>query len=107
MIGPTAYELALPGSLKCHPVIHISPLQPYHDPTKGFPHRHIIPPPPVTIDGEQEFEVEKILDHNHRFQKYGKGSPKLFYLVKWKGHPDSANTWEPVHFLQHAKSVIR
>jgi len=62
-IGPTAYELALPGSLKCHPVIHISQLQPYHDPIKGFPHCHIIPPPPVTIDGEQEFEVEKILDH--------------------------------------------
>jgi len=36
---------------------------------------------------ETEFEIEKILD------KRGAGRT-LQYFVKWKGYPDSDNTWE-------------
>jgi len=38
-------------------------------------------------DEEQEYEVQKIVD------KRGKGK-SLQYMVKWKGYPDSDNTWE-------------
>src|SRR6266702_3704876 len=47
-------------------------------------------PPPDLIDGEQEFEVEKILD----VQPRGRGR-KMHFLVKWKGYPTSDNSWEP------------
>ncbi len=46
--------------------------------------------PPDLIEGEQEFEVEKILDAQPR----GRGR-KMHFLVKWKGYPTSDNSWEP------------
>jgi len=45
------------------------------------------PPPPIVIDGEEEWEVEEILDscwHRRRFQ----------FLVKWKGFSREHNSWE-------------
>ena len=43
-----------------------------------------IPPPPVKIDGEKEYEVEEILDRQER-----RGKTK--YLVKWKGYTVEEN----------------
>jgi len=45
------------------------------------------PPPPIVIDGEEEWEVEEILNsrwHQRRFQ----------FLVKWKGFSREHNSWE-------------
>ena len=41
---------------------------------------------------DEMYKVEKVL-HG----KYFNG--KLHYLVKWKGYPSSANTWEPESHL--------
>ena len=45
-------------------------------------------PPPDLIDGEEEYEVEPILDS----QRSGRGR-KLQYLVQWKGYSDTENQW--------------
>src|SRR5258708_14272184 len=45
-------------------------------------------PPPELEEGEEEYEVEKILDH----RKFSRGR-KLQYMIKWKGYPDSENQW--------------
>ena len=45
-------------------------------------------PPPDLVDGEEEYEVEEILDS----RKHGRGR-KVQYLVKWKGYPSSDNQW--------------
>ncbi len=56
-IGDQAYQLELPPTMKIHDVFHISLLRPYHE-------DGAYQPPPVTIllDGEEEFEVDSVLD---------------------------------------------
>jgi hypothetical protein len=56
------------------------------------------PPPPTLVDGEEEYEVEAILDSRMRYNR-------LEYLAKWKGYDKSYNQWE-VHTQVHAKPKI-
>lgn len=59
--------LSILSSMKIHPVIHISLLEPaIQDPVP----RQIMPPPlPVEIDGHAEWQVEEILDSRTRYRK--------------------------------------
>jgi hypothetical protein len=59
-------------------------LTPFHE-TKEYGQNYPQPPPKV-IDGEEEFEVEEIIDKcTYRKKKQ--------YLVKWLGYPASDNSW--------------
>jgi Chromo (CHRromatin Organisation MOdifier) domain len=58
-------------------------------------------PPPDLIDGEAEYEVEQI--HSHR--TWGR-CKTLQYLIKWKGYPESDNTWENADQI-HAPTLIK
>lgn len=49
----------------------------------------------------EEFEVEAIRD-----SKSNRKRGELF-LVKWKGWPDKANTWEPKENLAHAADILK
>ena len=64
--------------MRVHNVFHVSKLKTFHDDGRIQP-----PPPPITVDGETEYEVEKI--YNHRIVKRGKSS-RTEYLVRWKGY---------------------
>ena len=57
------------------------------------------PPPPIMVDGEEEYEVEAILRHK------GKGARRL-YQVLWKGHPVTEASWEPESHLHNASSLL-
>ena len=59
-IGTSAYKLAFPPSMKIHNTIHISLLEPFQD--YRFPSQIQEPPPPIQIDGEEEHELDKIID---------------------------------------------
>jgi len=52
-------ELELPKSIKIHPVVNVSRVQLYNTQVEG---QKKIPPKLVIIEGEEEFEVEKILN---------------------------------------------
>ena len=96
--GPLTYQLSLPDRWKIHPVFHITLLSPYRENTahgKNFPE-----PPPDLIEGEHEYEVESILSAR------GKGKRRR-YLIKWKGYPDSENTWEPEENLERSQDLLK
>ena len=85
-LSPITYQLELPPQWKIHDVFHADLLTPYHE-TK-FHGPNFTKPPPDLIDGEEEYEIEEVLQS----RRYGRGR-KVQYLVKWKGYPDSENQW--------------
>ncbi|MBW0497573.1 hypothetical protein O181_037288 [Austropuccinia psidii MF-1] len=84
-----AYHLKLPSQWKfIHPVFHISLFKPVK--TSKNPNQHQEPPPPIIIEGQEEWEVSQILDSKLKRRK-------LWYLVEWKGFSQDPerSTWEP------------
>ena len=67
-------------------MFHIDLLTPYKETNMHGP--NFIKPPPDLINGEEEYEVETILDS----RRWGRGR-KLQYLVKWKGYSEAENQW--------------
>ena len=92
-VGELAYRLELPKSLKIHNVLSVSRLSPWFDDGTHKPP----PPEPVQVDGEEEYEVDKILDS--RFYRN-----QLQYLVSWKGYGAGENTWEPLWCFDSGKA---
>jgi hypothetical protein len=106
VISDTAYQLELPHSMRIHPTFHVSKLKPYRDGSAIFPWRNqpSRPSPEILPDGEEAWEVERIIDKRQR--KYGRNT-RTEYLVHWKGYPDHDRTWEPASSLKHAAQSVR
>ena len=66
IISSNAIELELPSSVRIHPIVNVSRIRRYRDQVKG---QKVTPPPPVEIQGEMEYEVEKILSKRKRYGK--------------------------------------
>jgi hypothetical protein len=60
LVGLMACQLELPPQFKIHNVFHVSLLEPYHE--NQIPECHREPPTPVEIEGQEEFEVQEVLD---------------------------------------------
>ena len=60
-VSPIAYKVQLPTSWGIHDVFHASLLSPYHETASHGP--NFSRPPPDLIDGEEEYEVECIINH--------------------------------------------
>ena len=89
-IPDTANKLDLPETMRCHPVFQVSLLRRYVDPAEGFPSRWPKTPEPIIVDGEAEYEIEKILQD--RVRRVRNRIVEEF-LVKWRDFPDSHNEW--------------
>jgi len=57
-------------------------------------------PVPVIIEGEEEWEVEHILN-----KRKVKGKDK--YLVRWKGFTAESDTWEGRENLKNVQEAIK
>lgn len=100
VVSPHAYRLELPRAINIHPVFHVSLLRPVA--TDSLPGQRQAPPPPVEVDGAEEFLVEDILDS--RWERRGRGPPRLKYTVKWVGYNEP--TEEPAHYLKNAREIV-
>ena len=98
VLSDVDYQLALPPALKVQDVFHVDHLSPY----KGNEVNGLEPPPPepITIKGEEEYEVDHIRDS----KMFGK---TLKYLVRWTGYGEGEDTWEPAKNLEHAQEKYR
>ena len=84
--------------MRIHPVFHISLLEPYRQ--SSLVSRRQPEPPPIQIDGEEEYEVEEIVDSR---LYYG----RLQYHVQWEGYGPHKRTWEYAEELQnHASEAV-
>jgi hypothetical protein len=87
VINKVAMKLDLPKGLRMHDVFHVSLLTKYDQGKQTK-----MPPMPECIDGELEFEIEKILEHD--LLTVGR-TKQLWFLIKWKGFSSEHDTWEP------------
>jgi transposase InsO family protein len=92
VISPVVYKLCLPPQWNIHPTFYASLLTPYVETIEHG--ANYTRPPPDLVKGEEQYKVEAV--RNHR--RHGRRK-QLQYLVKWKGYPESDNTWEPVGHL--------
>ncbi|CAJ0966396.1 unnamed protein product [Ranitomeya imitator] len=95
IINPVSFRLALPASFAIYDVFHRSLLRRYVVPVVPS----VDPPAPELVEGELEYEVEKILDS--RFSRR-----RLQYLVKWKGYGQEDNSWVVASDV-HATDLVR
>lgn len=99
-IGPFAYKLKLPATMKIHPVFHLNLLRKwYADPARP------IHPKPIVITGNEEFEVEKILGHSPK-SAVDTNHRGLQYLVKWVGYGSEHNQFIPKAAATHCKAKL-
>jgi len=96
IISSNAVELELPSTVKIHLVVNVSRIRRYVEQVEGQRKEQ---PAPVVIKGEEEWEVERILN-KQRIQ----GKDK--YLVRWKEFTAESDTWEGRENLENAREAI-
>jgi hypothetical protein len=96
-VGTHAYRLKLPPYWKnVHAVWNVSKIHPYREDPQN---PNFTQPPAEIVEGEPEWEVERILD-----SKFAHGNLK--FLVKWLGWPDAENSWQDEDDLENAPEII-
>ncbi len=94
VVNSVAMKVDLPKGLRMHDVFHVSLLNKYDQGKQSK-----MPPMPECIDGELEFEIEKIMLHD--LLTVGR-TKQLWYLIRWKGFSSEHDTWEPTSNLTTA-----
>jgi hypothetical protein len=96
-LSDRAYCLQLPENLKIHNVFYVGLLSKVKE-EKSRPILRELGP--LEIEGEEEYEVEEIVDSEHCPDGW-------YYRVKWKGYGPESNTWEPKANLEHAEKILK
>jgi Chromo (CHRromatin Organisation MOdifier) domain len=92
-----AYQLDLPERWNVHNVFHATLLTPFKETEAHGP--AFLKPPPDVIDGEEEWEVERILAHRKRGRGYQ-------YLVHFKGYSNAEDKWLPAKNLENSSEML-
>ena len=97
IVSSNVVKLELPSTVKIHPVVNVSRVRQYIGQVEGQKRER---PAPVIIEGEEEWEVERILN-----KRRIRGKDK--YLVCWKGFTAESDTWEGRENLKNTKEAIK
>ena len=91
--------LNLPNSPHIFPVFHTSEVRPFKENDDAlFPGRTLKPPAPITLNGEEEFFIEKIVDE----RRQGK---QLQYRVRWQGEGPEGDKWLPASEVEDCEAL--
>jgi hypothetical protein len=96
-LSDRAYRLELPENLKIHNVFYVRLLSKVREDESR---RILREPGPLEVEGEEEYEVEEIIDSKRHPNGW-------YYRVKWKGYGPESNTWEPKTNLEHAEDILK
>ncbi|QRW26437.1 Retrotransposable element Tf2 protein [Rhizoctonia solani] len=96
-ISDWAYCLELPPTMRVHNVFYVGLLSKVkQDNNWAFKNC----PPPVTVDGEEEYKVKGITDTVEQNSEW-------FFRVRWKGYRSEENMWEPWENLKNAGKILK
>jgi len=84
-VSPLAFELELPRNMRCHPVFHVSLLEPYHE--NKFKNRMRVDRRNIRLTTDV---IERIPFKIHD-KKISRGV--TYYLMSWKGFDQNEKTW--------------
>ena len=96
IISTNVIELELPSMVKIHPVVNVSRVRKYKSQVEGQKKEV---PQPVVIEGEEEWEVERIINKR---KVWGRNK----YLVRWKGCTAEEDTWESKENLKNVMELV-
>ena len=92
-----SYRIKFPLSVKVHPIIPPNRLRKAaQDPLPG---QTVEPPDPIQVEGENEWEVEKVLAVRQR-------RDKLQYRIQWLGFDEDPD-WYPASNIKNAPHKLR
>ncbi|QRV84915.1 Retrotransposable element Tf2 protein [Ceratobasidium sp. AG-Ba] len=97
-ISSHVYRLELPKTMRTHNVFHINLLTPFTE-DKDFHRRQARPPPIVTEEGEEEYEVDHVVAWEQR--KNG-----LYYQIRWKGYDPIEDTMERAEKIAELPQIM-
>ena len=97
IVSSNAVKLELPSTVKIHLVVNVSRIHRHIGQVEGQKKEQ---PALAVIEGEEEWEVERILN-----KQRVRGKDK--YLVHWKGFMVESDTWEEKENLKNAKKTIK
>ncbi|CCO35912.1 hypothetical protein BN14_10033 [Rhizoctonia solani AG-1 IB] len=98
-ISSHAYRLELPATMRIHNVFHINLLSAFKEDT-DFHRRQVKPAPIITDEGEEEYEVDKIVAW--REDKDG-----LRHQIRWKGYDELEDTMERAEKIAELPEVMQ
>ncbi len=94
------HTLELPNSPNIFPVFHTSEIQPFRENNnERFPDRALHPPNPISINGQNEFFIDRIVDERKR----GRGKQ---YRVRWQGEGPEGDKWLPASELEDCGEAL-
>jgi hypothetical protein len=81
------------------PTFHMSQVIPFIENDNSlFPTWQLLQPPPIIIDKEEEYFIDRILDEC----KHGQGTQ---YLIHWTGYGPEDDQWLPMLVVKDCKAL--